>query len=176
MKRIALLIVFVCFFISPAKAEEMTRRYYIEISIGARELYLYESATDGSYMPVRTYDVAVPKKGIKEYPRGEGKITGIEFRPAWYPTKNTRESYLKKKKIVLPDIIFPGSPLNAMGAAKIYLSHCTSYGCAYRIHGTNDEKSIGKAVSRGCFRMRNKEIEELARLLKGREVKVDIIF
>jgi len=29
------------------------------------------------------------------------------------------------------------------------------------IHGTNDPKSIGKAASRGCIRMRNEDIEEI---------------
>ena len=33
----------------------------------------------------------------------------------------------------------------------------------YGIHGTNDPSSIGKAVSRGCIRMHNADVEELAR-------------
>ncbi|WP_449538728.1 L,D-transpeptidase family protein [Ferdinandcohnia sp. Marseille-Q9671] len=33
----------------------------------------------------------------------------------------------------------------------------------YGIHGTNDPSSIGKAVSRGCIRMYNHDVEELAR-------------
>lgn len=33
----------------------------------------------------------------------------------------------------------------------------------YGIHGTNDPSSIGKAVSRGCIRMYNNDVEELAR-------------
>lgn len=32
----------------------------------------------------------------------------------------------------------------------------------YGIHGTNDPSSIGKAVSRGCIRMYNQDVEELA--------------
>lgn len=35
----------------------------------------------------------------------------------------------------------------------------------YGIHGTNDPTSIGKAVSRGCIRMYNKDVEELARTI-----------
>lgn len=35
----------------------------------------------------------------------------------------------------------------------------------YGIHGTNDPSSIGKAVSRGCIRMYNKDVEELARIV-----------
>jgi hypothetical protein len=32
----------------------------------------------------------------------------------------------------------------------------------YRIHGTNDAKSIGRAASSGCFRMLNGHIVDLA--------------
>ncbi|MBB6453193.1 lipoprotein-anchoring transpeptidase ErfK/SrfK [Salirhabdus euzebyi] len=35
----------------------------------------------------------------------------------------------------------------------------------YGIHGTNDPSSIGKAVSKGCIRMHNKDIEELATII-----------
>jgi L,D-transpeptidase ErfK/SrfK len=35
----------------------------------------------------------------------------------------------------------------------------------YGIHGTNDPSSIGKIVSRGCIRMHNKDVEELASLI-----------
>ncbi|MFD2043430.1 L,D-transpeptidase family protein [Ornithinibacillus salinisoli] len=35
----------------------------------------------------------------------------------------------------------------------------------YGIHGTNDPSSIGKAVSRGCIRMYNRDVEELASLV-----------
>ena len=35
----------------------------------------------------------------------------------------------------------------------------------YGIHGTNDPSSIGKEVSRGCIRMYNHEVKELARTI-----------
>jgi L,D-transpeptidase ErfK/SrfK len=35
----------------------------------------------------------------------------------------------------------------------------------YGIHGTNDPSSIGKYVSRGCIRMQNRDVEELARTI-----------
>ncbi|TRZ38172.1 LysM peptidoglycan-binding domain-containing protein [Niallia circulans] len=35
----------------------------------------------------------------------------------------------------------------------------------YGIHGTNDPSSIGKAVSKGCIRMYNKDVEELASIV-----------
>lgn len=36
---------------------------------------------------------------------------------------------------------------------------------SYGIHGTNNPSSIGKAVSKGCIRMFNKDVEELAKTI-----------
>lgn len=35
----------------------------------------------------------------------------------------------------------------------------------YGIHGTNNPASIGKRVSKGCVRMYNRDVEQLARLV-----------
>lgn len=35
----------------------------------------------------------------------------------------------------------------------------------YGIHGTNDPSSIGKAVSKGCIRMYNRDVEELSKTI-----------
>jgi lipoprotein-anchoring transpeptidase ErfK/SrfK len=47
----------------------------------------------------------------------------------------------------------PGTPL---GARALYLGNT-----AYRIHGTNDPRSIGKHVSSGCIRLRNEDVTDL---------------
>ncbi|MET3697584.1 LysM domain-containing protein [Bacillus oleivorans] len=49
----------------------------------------------------------------------------------------------------------PGGPFGTM-----WMSLSKKY---YGIHGTNDPSSIGKAVSRGCIRLHNRDVEELAR-------------
>lgn len=49
----------------------------------------------------------------------------------------------------------PGGPYGAM-----WLSLSKK---GYGIHGTNDPSSIGKAVSKGCIRMFNQDVLELAR-------------
>lgn len=48
----------------------------------------------------------------------------------------------------------PGGPYGTMwlGLSKEH----------YGIHGTNEPSSIGRAVSRGCIRMHNRDVEELA--------------
>lgn len=51
----------------------------------------------------------------------------------------------------------PGGPFGTMWMSLSKQS--------YGIHGTNDPSSIGKAVSHGCIRMQNKDVEELARIV-----------
>ena len=51
----------------------------------------------------------------------------------------------------------PGGPFGTMwmSISKIH----------YGIHGTNDPSSIGKYVSKGCIRMHNRDVEELAKTI-----------
>lgn len=67
----------------------------------------------------------------------------------------------------------PGGPDNPLGARALYLFDMTGKDTLYRIHGTNDPSSIGKAMSSGCIRMLNQDIDELhRRVLKGARVVV----
>jgi lipoprotein-anchoring transpeptidase ErfK/SrfK len=54
----------------------------------------------------------------------------------------------------------PGGPDNPLGARALYL-FVGNEDTLYRIHGTNEPKSIGTAVSSGCVRMLNQDIAEL---------------
>jgi lipoprotein-anchoring transpeptidase ErfK/SrfK len=54
----------------------------------------------------------------------------------------------------------PGGPENPLGARALYL-YSNGEDTLYRIHGTNEPNSIGKAMSSGCIRMLNQDIEEL---------------
>ncbi|WP_078381095.1 L,D-transpeptidase family protein [Sutcliffiella halmapala] len=51
----------------------------------------------------------------------------------------------------------PGGPYGSMWLSLSKVS--------YGIHGTNDPSSIGKAVSRGCVRMHNSDVNELASIV-----------
>ena len=73
------------------------------------------------------------------------------------------------KKLENPDwclngrMIPYGDPRNELGERWIGFVHETHQG--YGIHGTNDESTIGKAVSRGCIRLKNQDVIELFRLI-----------
>ena len=49
-----------------------------------------------------------------------------------------------------------GGPDNPLGARALYLGSSL-----YRIHGTNEPGTIGRAVSSGCIRMRNEDVQDL---------------
>jgi lipoprotein-anchoring transpeptidase ErfK/SrfK len=59
--------------------------------------------------------------------------------------------------IILNKAPNPGGPFGTMWMSLSKQS--------YGIHGTNNPSSIGKAVSKGCIRMYNKDVEELSRIV-----------
>ena len=66
----------------------------------------------------------------------------------------------------------PGGPENPLGARAIYL-YANGLDTLYRIHGTNEPTSIGKAMSSGCVRMLNEDVADLFdRVNKGTHVVV----
>ena len=52
-----------------------------------------------------------------------------------------------------------GDPRNPLGKRWMGLNIDGTQGSTYGIHGSNNEKSIGKNVSHGCIRMHNSEVE-----------------
>ncbi|MDQ7832358.1 MAG: L,D-transpeptidase family protein [Desulfovibrionaceae bacterium] len=154
--------------LTPAVQEQYDRkaRYAIEVYLADCTLILYKKQADGIRHPARIYTVATPA-GDVEAPAGWGVITQIEFEPWWRPTENMKRRARQKGR-TLPDVMPPGVK-NPMGPFKMHLSH----GFAYRIHGNNDPKSIGRRVTNGCIRMRNDEGLELARIL---DVGTEVVF
>ena len=54
----------------------------------------------------------------------------------------------------------PGGPDDHLGPRALYL-FANGKDTLYRIHGTNQPQTIGKAVSSGCIRMLNEEVADL---------------
>ena len=82
--------------------------------------------------------------------KGESWVSAKQHNPTWRPTARMR-----REKPALPVSVGPG-PENPLGPRAIYLG----WG-EYRIHGTNAPRSIGAAVSSGCFRMHNADAIDL---------------
>jgi lipoprotein-anchoring transpeptidase ErfK/SrfK len=82
--------------------------------------------------------------------------------PDWRPP-----SEMLKRRPDLPRHM-AGGPDNPLGARALYLGSSL-----YRIHGTNEPQTIGRAVSSGCIRMRNQDVEDLySRVKVGTKVIV----
>ena len=112
---------------------------------------------------MRVYPVAVGKAGAQW--RGTAVVGRKAARPTWHPTARQR----KRKR--LPAVVRPGAA-NPLGTRAIYLFR-GGRDTLYRIHGTNSPGSIGRAVSSGCLRMRNADVEDLySRISVGARVTV----
>lgn len=74
--------------------------------------------------------------------------------PAWRPTRS-----MLKKNPNLPTVV-KGGRANPLGARALYLGDSP-----FRIHGTNNPSSIGKAASHGCIRMYNTDVKKLYNLV-----------
>lgn len=151
----------------PLSNDELLQYENITISVNSttNRLYIdgYKKGT-GIYSRLKEYIVSTGKRSILK-PTGTGNITAISFSPTWYPTPTTLKNF-KAKGINLPHAIPPGHKYNFMGPAKIHLSHQVKGRDVYRIHGTLSESTIGTNESGGCIRMKNKEVLELANILK----------
>jgi lipoprotein-anchoring transpeptidase ErfK/SrfK len=106
------------------------------------------------------YRVASAKPGFEW--KGTNKVSAKTQWPNWRPPVQ-----MQARRPELPSFM-AGGPKNPLGARAIYLGSTI-----YRIHGTNEPSSIGKAVSSGCIRMLNDDVSELYQFVKlGVEVTV----
>ena len=118
----------------------------VVVSLEDRRLALVE---DGAVKKV--YRVAVGRESSPS-PTGTFAITRRVENPTYY----------HEGKVVPPG---PGNPVGTrwMGLSRK----------GYGIHGTNDPRSIGKAASHGCIRMRQRDLEELyAEVRRGDTVEI----
>lgn len=98
------------------------------------------------------YSVGVGREGFQW--SGQSKIIGKQEWPTWRPPQVMIEREAAKGHY-LPEMM-PGGPENPLGARAMYIG-----GTMFRVHGTNNEASIGGAVSSGCIRMMNADVIDL---------------
>lgn len=116
----------------------------IIIDTGGRRLY-YVLPGNRAY----EYPISVGREGFAW--TGSETISRVAAWPDWNPPAEMRE-----RQSGLP-INMTGGINNPLGAKALYLGNTL-----YRIHGTNDPRSIGRASSSGCFRMMNQHVTHLA--------------
>lgn len=108
---------------------------------------LHYWGSDGFY---RVYPTSVPLNGSLTR-RGRTTITLKRPEPEWRPTENMLE-----RTPGLPRYVGPG-PDNPLGVRALNLG----FPGAYRIHGTNDIRKIGRQSSNGCIGLFNQHIVEV---------------
>lgn len=125
--------------------QHLVRR--VLINVPAMRLEMFE---DGQL--VKSYGISVGKPATRT-PLGTFQIVTKVKNPTWYgPNK---------------EVVKPGRN-NPVGTRWIGLD-LKGYG----IHGTKEPKSIGRAASHGCIRMRNIDVEDLfARIQIGDQVEI----
>lgn len=102
---------------------------------------------------VRSYPVTI---GMRKYPTPTGsfQITRIEWNPGWTPPDSR---WAQGKKEAGPGRDSP------MGRVKLQFDE------ALYLHGTWLPEEIGGAHSHGCVRLRNRDAQDLARLIATRQ-------
>ncbi|MGH7575476.1 MAG: L,D-transpeptidase [Longimicrobiales bacterium] len=123
------------------------RGVHLVLNVPENRLYVYE---DGER--VGKYRVSVGMKGY-ETPPGTYRVTHAIWNPWWHPPSS---AWARGRKVEPPG---PGNP---MGRVKMY------FGNMLYIHGTPEDQWLGRAASRGCVRMDNEDVVELARFLHSR--------
>ncbi|WP_292530118.1 L,D-transpeptidase [Methylocystis sp.] len=131
----------------------------ITIDTHARKLYL--SLSDGRAIE---YGVGVGRQGFSW--KGQARIGRKAFWPGWTPPRE-----MLGRRPDLPQHM-DGGLNNPLGARALYL-FTGARDTLFRIHGTNEPETIGRAVSSGCIRMLNADVIDLyRRVAKGARVVV----
>lgn len=115
----------------------------IVVSTTERRLY-YVTARGQAVM----YGVGVGRDGFQW--SGVKVVSAKREWPSWTPP-----AQMLKRRPDLPRHM-PGGIENPLGARALYLGSSL-----YRIHGSNEPETIGQAVSSGCIRMTNADVEDL---------------
>jgi lipoprotein-anchoring transpeptidase ErfK/SrfK len=115
----------------------------IIVSNSERALYLV--LEDGK---AYRYGVGVGRDGFSW--TGRNRVSMKREWPDWRPPPAMR-----RRQPDLP-VHMRGGPANPLGARALYIGSTL-----YRIHGSNEPHTIGQAVSSGCIRMTNADVQHL---------------
>jgi lipoprotein-anchoring transpeptidase ErfK/SrfK len=119
------------------------------IIIRTSERKLYYVSAKGEAI---RYAIGVGREGFQW--SGVNRISRKTEWPSWTPPAEMIRREAEKGKTLPP--FMEGGPGNPLGARAMYVG-----GTIYRVHGTNNEASIGGAVSSGCIRMMNADVIDL---------------
>ena len=122
------------------------------IVVDPADKFLYLILDGGKAM---RYGIGVGRQGFAW--TGEATIRDKQHWPKWFPPADMVERDPTTKPFAKG---MDGGPRNPLGARALYLWQ-GDVDTLYRLHGTNDPSSIGKAVSSGCIRMFDQVVMDL---------------
>ena len=129
-----------------ARPSATARKRVVLVSIADRKLALLEGGK-----VVKLYRVAVGAEASPS-PSGEFEIVNRITNPTYYH----------------PHVVIPASEESPIGTRWVGLSRR-----GYGIHGTNEPRSIGRAASHGCIRMKNGDMAQFFELVRiGDQVEI----
>jgi lipoprotein-anchoring transpeptidase ErfK/SrfK len=122
------------------------------IIVDPRGKFLYFVLENGRAL---RYGIGVGRQGFEW--SGRAVIRRKAKWPRWTPPKDmvARDKFAAKWADGMP-----GGPDNPLGARALYLFQ-GKVDTLYRIHGTSQPETIGRAVSSGCIRMINADVADL---------------
>jgi len=101
------------------------------------------------------YGIGVGRKGFTW-----SGVATIERKAAWPEWNPPKEMVARDPLAAEWADGMPGGPTNPIGARALYL-YSNGVDTLYRIHGTSQPNSIGRAVSSGCVRLLNVDVIDL---------------
>ena len=119
------------------------------IVIDTASRHLYYTQPGGKALQ---YGIGVGREGFAW--KGIAKVERKSEWPDWIPPSD-----MLKRRPDLP-LRMSGGMDNPLGARALYLFE-GNRDTLFRIHGTNEPDTIGKAVSSGCIRMMNGDVIDL---------------
>lgn len=125
------------------------------IVVKTSEYRLYHVDAEGK---TTTYPIGVGKQGFAW--SGTAVVQAKREWPDWTPPKEMLIRDRKEGKNT--PAYMKGGEDNPLGARALYLFK-DGKDTLYRIHGTSDRYSIGRAVSSGCIRLYNAQVIDLYR-------------
>jgi L,D-transpeptidase ErfK/SrfK len=123
----------------PLEAKSRVANRRLVIRLAQRRVYVYEGKT-----LFVSYPIAVGREGW-ETPKGEFKIFQMIQDPSWQHPWNGS--------------IVPPGPDNPLG--RRWIGFWTDGVNSIGFHGTPNESLVGQAVSHGCIRMKNADVQNL---------------
>jgi len=124
------------------------------IVVDTSQRYLYLVREGGRAI---RYGIGVGRDGFRW--TGRASVGRKAAWPTWTPTQEMMQRQPETREYAGG---MPGGLRNPLGARALYIFQ-DGRDTLYRLHGTNEPQSIGRAVSSGCVRLLNQDVIDLYR-------------